>query len=231
MRGLTAFNTDNCWYKEVCTAECSNTCIRFLEMRELCKLSGLPETKWKPEPLRAGRDKAAFEKLVEIKSDIKSFVGSGRSLYLYSSNTGNGKTSMAIKLMLAYFNAVWNGNGFARRGAYVSTAQLCFQYKENISRSKDEFYEYLNDLKTIDLVIWDDLGAAKLSDFDKSLLFDLIDTRVTANKSNIYTTNAQPEEFENLLGSRLYSRTYQQSLSIELIDGDKRAWKGEKFNG
>lgn len=224
----------DCWYKDVCNQfpeHCNTSCVRYLEMEYLCSSSYLPESKWKPETLYPGMDKNQFLQLKGIKDEIDSFVEEGRNLILYSEYTGNGKTCWAIKLMLSYFNLVWNGNGLKQRAVFVPTTELLFRNRQNISKKDDTLPDLLDSIKNVDLVVWDDIGSMKMTDFEISFLFGLIDIRLSSSKSNIYTTNALPDQLPNFVGGRLFSRIYEQSLKIQFMDTDKRGIKEAKYNG
>ena len=62
----------------------------------------------------------------------------------------------------------------------------------------------------------------KASDYEHQILFQYIDDRINAGKSNIYTSNKSREQLEDLLGARLTSRVYNYSTVIHFIEGDKR---------
>ena len=87
----------NCWYESVCQKfgeNCQNMCVRYKEMRYLMDNSNLPPKKQQPQRLEAPDcDFDAYCRLAEIKDDIVNFVADGKSLYLTSSHTGNGKTT------------------------------------------------------------------------------------------------------------------------------------------
>ena len=112
-------NSD-CWYKEVCSNfgdDCEKCCGRYAEMKFLMEHSGIPKNKQKPIALTPFEvDYKAFSRLAEIKEDMTAFVDSGKNLYITSAVVGNGKTSWALKLLMKYFDEVWDGNGFRVRG-------------------------------------------------------------------------------------------------------------------
>lgn len=215
---------DNCWYKSVCSTvnECSNTCIRFIEMRSLMEKSNIPQNRWFPDTLTPDDcDYDAFCDLADIKTDILQFVQSGKNLYLYSDRTGNGKTSWSIKLMLKYFDEVWAGNGFRCRGIFVHTPTLLTKLKD--FENKDSTFEQIKTLiPDVDLVIWDDIASTSLSNYDHSQLITLIDQRILNRKSNIFTGNLKQAGIEKSLGARLASRVWNASTRIELKGRDKR---------
>lgn len=218
-------DSKNCWYRGVCSqapGKCSNTCVRFIEMATLCRLSNIPESKWRPVQLTAGDDYDEFIRLKEIKYDIENWVKTGNSLYLFSDNFGNGKTSWSIKLMLAYFNAVWAGNGFRRRGVFVSVPEFLDRNRETINNRDEAFVELRQDILSCDLVVWDDITSTKLSEFNHAMLLNYIDARALAGKSNIYTGNVDEEGMVQYLGGRLTSRIWNTSEVIQFYDVDKR---------
>lgn len=216
---------EECWYLGVCPKApqgCSNTCLRYIEMLNLVQQSNIPPSKWIPLKLRPGKDRLAFIRLQEIKDDIENWTKSGGSLYIYSEAFGNGKTSWAIKLMLAYFNEVWAGNGFRRRGVFVSVPEFTDRNREIINNRDEEFVKLREDILECDLVVWDDLTSIKLTDFNHAVLFNYIDARVLANKANIFTGNVDYEGMVKNLGGRLASRVWNASELIQFVDPDKR---------
>ena len=210
---------EKCWYKEVCKNNQCTNCIRYSEMKYLMDNSGIPEKRQFPVTLTCDAiDREAFMELADIKSDIENFVNNGECLYITSDKTGNGKTSWAIKIMLKYFDCIWAGNGFRVRGYFVHVPTFLNMLKD--------FSNSHNELKTIienaDLVVWDDIVAAKLSDNDLSQLLSFIDTRMYKQLSNIYTGNIDSREvFEQKLGARLTSRIWSSNV-IKLKGKDRR---------
>lgn len=216
---------EECWYLGVCPKSpngCSNTCLRYSEMLSLVQQSNIPPSKWIPLKLRPGKDRLAFIRLQEIKDDIENWTKKGGNLYIYSDTFGNGKTSWAIKLMLAYFNKIWAGNGFRRRGIFVSVPEFIDRNREIINNRDEEFVKIREDLLKCDLVIWDDISSIKLTDFNHAILFNYIDARMLANKANIFTGNVDYEGMMKNLGGRLASRIWNESEIVQFVDQDKR---------
>jgi len=146
----------------------------------------------------------------------------GASLYLYSKNFGNGKTTWAIKLMQRYFDLIWAGNGFRWRGIFLHVPSFLTKIKENFDRKDERFQEVRARLGTVDLVIWDDIASVKLSDFDHTNLLSYIDQRSLNSRANIYTGNLEGNELQLALGNRLYSRVWNDSVKVELVGSDRR---------
>ena len=221
------FDKNKCWYTSACgkygSPECNASCIRYMEMDFLMQNSGIPRNKQYSVLLTPSKeDVQAFLTLKEIKNDIIAFVENGESVYIYSHNFGNGKTTWAIKLMQKYFDGVWAGNGFRCRGIFIHVPTFLTKIKEGISRKDEDFETLKSRLMTVDLVIWDDIAATKLGDFDHANLLTYIDQRKLNQLSNIYTGNLDQDELQEALGNRLASRVWNDSTPVKFVGADRR---------
>lgn len=225
--GQSIENIESCWYKEKCNKYgsnlCNSNCIRFMEMSYLIKTSIIPTSRqFKNELIPNNIDLQNFKFLAEIKNDMVNFVNNGENLYIFSKNFGNGKTSWSIKLMLKYFDEIWAGNGFSTRGLFIHVPTFLTKCKQSIS-NKDEDFELLKEqLLKVDLVIWDDIAAGNLTDYDHTNLLTYIDQRKLNGKSNIYTGNLDEKELQTAVGNRLKSRIWNDSAVVELFGNDRR---------
>lgn len=221
------FDKNKCWYTSVCgkygSPECNASCIRYMEMDFLMQNSGIPRNKQYNVLLTPSKeDVQAFVTLKKIKDNIVAFVENGESVYIYSHNFGNGKTTWAIKLMQKYFDSVWAGNGFRCRGIFIHVPTFLTKIKEGISRKDEDFETLKSRLTTVDLVIWDDIAATKLGDFDHANLLTYIDQRKLNQLSNIYTGNLYQDELQEALGNRLASRVWNDSIPVKFVGADRR---------
>lgn len=221
------FEKENCWYKEVCSKydsnECNKNCIRYMEMHYLINSSNIPKSnQFKNVLVPNVIDLESFKFLKSIKDDMLVFVNEGTSLYIFSENCGNGKTSWAIKLMQKYFDEIWAGNGFTQRGLFIHVPSFLTKFKEVINKKDEDFEDLKQQLLEVDLVIWDDIASGKLSDYDHTNLLTYIDQRKLNGKSNIYTGNLNEEELSVALGNRLKSRIWNDSIVVEFKGCDRR---------
>ena len=215
-------NSD-CWYIETCEDDCA-TCAVFFQMNWQMEHSGLPKAKQKPIALYLtddnSGDKQAFYRLADIRKNIVEFVESGKNLYICSNLTGNGKTSWAIKMLHTYFHYTAIGNYDNLKGMFVSTADLLLKLKDfNNPLPKS----YKDNLESVDLVIWDDIALTNMSQYDYTQFYNIIDKRILAEKSNIFTTNCTDvKKLAELVGAKVASRIYYTSEVIELKGKDMR---------
>ena len=216
-------NIQSCWYKRICIEQCSENCIRYKLMYSLFKQSNLPEALWDYKELICHEKDLQVYKQLQAKSDaILNFIEAGNNLYIYSENCGNGKTTWAIRLMYSYFDKIWHKSCFDCKALFVSVPKFLYNCKRSISQDVKGFEELCNLISEVDLVIWDDIGEMKASDYEHQILFQYIDDRINSKKSNIYTSNKNKEQLEDVLGVRLASRIYNCSECIEFLEEDKR---------
>lgn len=173
-----------------------------------------------------GTDLEEFKQLAQIQKEIENFVAEGKNLYLHSSNCGNSKTTWTVRLIQAYFDKIWYKTPLTCKALFIGVPRFLLALKDNIS-AKSDYITYIKDnIMNADLVVWDDLGAKIASEFELNHLLSLIDGRIALGKSNIYTTNLNPQEITVALGERLSSRVCQYSIDIEFHGADKRKIRG-----
>lgn len=228
------FEPDECWFKTNCelynTDECNCGCPVYCQYYYLVNLANIPKRLQYPENqvLYAKDDIEKYKYLSEIKDNMVNWVSDGNNLFLYSSHCGNGKTTWAIKLMSKYFSSIVYGNGTRCRGLFINVDDFLLQKKKQIKKPDSRFSEMEDLITEVDLVIWDDIGCTKLKDFDHTVLFPLINSRVINGKSNIFTSNVIDNMFVENVGVRLGSRVLETSTIVEFTNEPQRSPKGVK---
>lgn len=204
-------------------------CLKKYKMDSLYSAALMTESQKQHITLRVdqdGTDLEQFKQLAAIEQDIVNFISNGKNLYLHSANCGCGKTSWSLRLAEAYFNKIWARSEARCRVLFISVPRFLLALKDNIT-NKSSYIEYIKEnVLAADLVIWDDI-AAKMSssDFEMTHLLNIIDNRIAASKSNIYTSNLNRQQLYSNLGERLTSRIANMSIDIELFGSDKRILK------
>jgi DNA replication protein DnaC len=222
----------NCFLAKECNWCCQNEnfCQRKFKLEELYKLSQLSNSQRNRQVLKVdadGTDIEAFTQLANIERNITSFVRSGSNLYLWSKNSGNGKTSWSIRLMQAYLNENWPTCTLSCQVLLIDVAYFLNAIKANLT-ARDEYAEYvLSVVKNAPLVVWDDIGTKLGTSFEINKLLEILNYRMNYNKANIFTTNLNQTELKATLDTRLASRIYESSTVIELRGSDKRFLRKE----
>ena len=88
-------------------------------------------------------------------------------------------------------------------------------YDKNAEFSEEELIEALN---TVDLLVLDDLGAEKTTDWALEKLFEIVDYR--QGMCTVYTSNLTPRELLEKLGERNTSRILNEDTEVIKMDGD-----------
>lgn len=111
------------------------------------------------------------------------------------------------------------------------TPCLMTNFSRIISRISEKFggdQKYLDDLNRFDLLIIDDLGAERDSDFTWEKVMNVIDARYRAGLPLIITTNLGPKDFTDrgdIRRQRVFSRLKEMCVILEVNGSDRRSKK------
>ena len=167
-------------------------------------------------------DTIQFKQLQLFEKNIEEVVGEGVNIYIYSTTTGNGKTSWAYRLAEAYMNVIWYRCEPTCKVLFIDVPKFLHSIKDNISE-RNEYACYIKDnVLDADLVIWDDIATKVMSEFEIENILGYINDRISERKSNIYTTNISPDILSDKISARLASRIVNLSEVIQLTGSDKR---------
>lgn len=180
---------------EVLEVERLNIPLAFAE----CRLAT-----WLPEN---GRPRLAAQSYAVNWPPAKPFL-------LLSGDTGRGKTHLAIGVMFA----VWERHKV--RSRFWPVVDLLARYRATFDkdRATETTEEIDRELERCPLLVLDDLGAQKDTEWAEEQLFRLIDRRHRDRKPTVVTTNLG----EIQLPARLKSRLADQAASTVVhLDGTK----------
>lgn len=220
---------ENCIFKVRCNQACESDtfCIKQFKLNKLFDNALISEKQRQHVTFLLDKDESDLENfkyLSTIEKNIENFVSQGGNLYIHSKNTGNGKTSWALRLVQSYFHKIWFRASIDRCCAlFINVPRYLLELKENISQ-KSDFVEHIkNNVLDADVVIWDEVGTKGLTQFEHENILNLINARLDLGKANIYTSNLNDNELHEVVGDRLYSRIVLSSDDVELYGLDKRA--------
>lgn len=140
--------------------------------------------------------------------DAKAFKG----LYLYGL-AGSGKTHLAA--------AIGNHLLLRARPRFVTSPELLLQIKKTYGNQNGDD-EYIDRLSYAKLLIIDDLGSEKPTEWVQETLFVIIDRRYTHYLPTIFTSNFSLDQLKERLGYRLASRIAEMTEVVELRPVDYR---------
>lgn len=154
---------------------------------------------------------------------VDSFPVVERGLLLYGRH-GVGKTHLAIGILKACVRTK------GARAFFFETRELLRLVRDTYNRSVEETeMEVLQPLLAADLLVLDDLGAERTSEWVQETLGLVVNTRYNANRPTIFTSNlvdspdnTDPRSFTFQLGARTRSRLIEMCDWIEIQGADVR---------
>jgi len=141
---------------------------------------------------------------------------------LYSHLTGTGKSTIACAIALEFIvqrlkEDYRQGKRTPQLVKFVNIADFLEDLRKgmNDSDAAQVAIGTTATLKSVPLLIMDDIGAEKVSEWTRERLLNIISERYGSERSIIFTSNLAPQEIEMMLGSRVRSRIEGMSVPIE----------------
>lgn len=141
---------------------------------------------------------------------------SNQSLFIHG-KPGTGKTLKAIALCLKQRSdkkLIWKSDF-----EFVNITDLLFElrdsYNSNVKTEVSLEKELLTKYRKVGILILDDLGVQKTSDWALQILYLIINYRYENEKITMVTSNYSPDELQNKIGDgRIISRLCAMGLII-----------------
>lgn len=162
-------------------------------------------------------DDMANEKITKaMKNYVNNFpelLKGGKGLLLYGT-VGTGKTYAACEVANALIDKGYPAlvTNFAR---LTNTIQGMYEGKQ----------EYIDSLNRYALLVIDDLGAERKSEFMQEMVFNIIDSRYRAGLPLIITTNLSIQEIKepsDIGNNRIYDRILERCFPVEISGASRR---------
>jgi DNA replication protein DnaC len=151
--------------------------------------------------------------MIRYAEQFNDFKKDGQGLLL-SGTVGTGKTYFAACI----------ANRLIDKGYKVLMTNFA-RLTNQIQGTFDGKQELIDDLNRYSLLILDDLGAERKSEFMQEMVFNIIDSRYRSGLPFIITTNLSLEEIkkpQELSYSRIYDRILERCFPIEVLGNSKR---------
>lgn len=135
-----------------------------------------------------------------------------RSLFLFGA-FGTGKTGLALSILRRRLEG-------GQPGLYYALADLLDRLRRTYDRARGEEGEsaeqIVRQLQDVDLLVLDDLGAERPTDWALEKLFQVVDGRMRNERETIYTSNLTTDELADRLGRRIVERIAYQTWDQEV---------------
>ena len=145
--------------------------------------------------------------------DFAQFKKESKGLLLYGS-VGTGKT----------FYAACIANALIDKGYKVLMTNFA-RLTNQIQGMYEGKQDYIDNLNMYQMIIIDDLGAERKSEFMQEMVFNIIDSRYRSGLPFIITTNLTAEEIKQPQGigyQRIYDRILERCFPVEVAGASRR---------
>lgn len=157
-----------------------------------------------PEIIKKSGISARYARKVEPDSSWNATFDAGDGLYLFGER-GVGKTHKAWSLLLGYLEAHATTKSWGIDGDEVvvfDKSALLIPCERMFSEIKDTFNaqngpstsEVIEKFEQVDLLVIDDIGKEKLTDWTRIKLFQIVNARYNNCRATVFTSNYSPAE-------------------------------------
>lgn len=158
------------------------------------------------------RDPEAYQACVAYANRTDLFTNEKNSLMIMG-NPGTGKTHLAASI----------ANDFVSKEIPTLFGTLV----DHLEHIKEEFEhggtnEYLGRMKSVMVLVIDDLGQEKPTEWMRQTLYQVINHRYEHKLPIVITTNFTADELASYLGHSVFSRLYEMSNGVETKSNDYR---------
>ncbi len=184
----------------------------------------------------------ALEKCRAFAANGLENIDQGRGLF-FQGPVGTGKSHLGGSILRSIvgcnidrFGRPASDNGFVGEPVYegfycsmVSVVDLLDTLRESfgVEQLRAAARRMMHRARSDAVVILDDIGAEKPSDWVEEQLYALIDLRYRMKRSTIFTTNCSMKQLETQIGSRSVSRIMEMCEGVK-VGGEDWRKRGER---
>lgn len=206
---------------EIKDCHCRDTRIRINRINRIYSRSGIDKKySWK-----RFNDFEAVSKLTNDAKNaaydiVRSFPNVKKGLFLWG-NPGTGKTLLSSIILTELITR------YAVEGRFISISRSFFNRLKATfvegSKTYGKSSEIEKELEDAEILVVDDFGVQRDSEWEQETLYNLVDARYEAEKFTIFTSNGNPRtSFKELSEGRILSRIKEMCRIMELTGKDYR---------
>lgn len=202
-----------CWAEKYCKGypqKCGDFCQGRVILEVYYLQSNIPiRYQYEPETLKI--DPMDIETMKWIKKlidgNVSNWVENGHNLLLWGENKGNGKTTAACMIAGKYIREQAKALKSLDPVVYfIKTAKFLEEIRQQFNDPTPDFAYKMKLVEEVPLLIIDDIGAEKPSDWVRERLLNIIDERYSNRRATIYTSNCSMRTLSENLHDRITDR-------------------------
>jgi DNA replication protein DnaC len=188
--------------------------------------------RWRSVNLPVGEPKT-FENFQPVKGialqACKDFAeGNGAPILTLQGDAGRGKSHLAEAILREVFAT-------SRRLRYEQVSDMLQDMRATFSQRDQELETHMAYYRSRDILVLDDLGAERATDWTVDILTSIVDERYRNGKRTVITTNKSYDQMKDTIGFRLASRIFDIHTGkvrlIVMTGGDWRRGEGVPLAG
>ncbi len=180
----------------------------------------------------------ALERCKHYVSEGVDRIKQGNGLFIHGP-VGTGKSHLAAATVYEIIKL--NPDAFGRMAgpwdyeepqgikfAFISVVDLLATLRESYDGNeykKEHAYRLMRQVRGHEIIVLDDIGAEKPSEWVDEQLYGIIDLRYRMERATIFTTNCSVNQLEKQIGSRTVSRIIDMTDGIGVDGPDYRKRK------
>lgn len=180
------------------------------------------------------KTKQQAEALERCQAYSVSDVKQGKGLFLFGS-WGSGKSHLSVATPRALIESdpslfgtklqdlTWGAKEYdGLLCSFFSVVDLLEALRPGSEAKQKKGDWIFHRAKIDDLVVLDDIGAERVTDWVEEKLYAIVDVRYRMERATIFTSNCKEKELIDHLGGRVVSRIYEMTEQISVLGPDHR---------
>lgn len=160
-------------------------------------------------------------KIYEVsKQYVDDFTSKTNTGLIFFGKAGTGKTHLAVAIARFIIERKQIPVRVARIVELLADIRQTFNEHDGYRVESET--ELIRKFTSVSLLVLDDLGAEKVSDWVREVLYRIIDERWLEQRPIIVTTNLNLKELEEKIGERIVSRIAGMCVQVEMQNRDYR---------
>lgn len=165
---------------------------------------------------RSGTEEA-YQVAFKYAENISENIHSGKGFLVFG-EPGNGKSHLAAAVVNTALQ-----KGFT--AVFERVPKLLARIRATYQGGEFTEHQIMKTLTDADLLVLDDAGAEKWTEWTEPTIYTIIDERYTHNKALIVTTNSNLEELERKIGLRAMDRVLEM---CEIVENQGTSFRKER---